>query len=92
MARIGALEAGGTKMVLSVGTSQGEVLEREEIPTQGPNDCVDRMVEWFDSHSVEALGIGAFGPTGVNPALLQLRQDPRDAKDRVASLRFPECL
>ena len=27
MARIGALEAGGTKMVLSVGTSQGEVLE-----------------------------------------------------------------
>lgn len=68
MARIGALEAGGTKMVLSVGTSRGEVLEREEIPTQGPNDCVDRMVEWFDSHSVEALGIGAFGPTGVNPS------------------------
>ena len=33
MARIGALEAGGTKMVLSVGTPEGEVLEREEIPT-----------------------------------------------------------
>ena len=47
MARIGALEAGGTKMVLSVGTPEGEVLEREEIPTQGPHDCVDRMVEWF---------------------------------------------
>lgn len=69
MARIGALEAGGTKMVLSVGTPEGEVLEREEIPTQVPHDCVDRMVEWFGSHNVDALGIGAFGPTGVNPAL-----------------------
>jgi fructokinase len=36
MARIGALEAGGTKMVLSVGTPEGEVLEREEIPYPGP--------------------------------------------------------
>ena len=69
MARIGALEAGGTKMVLSVGTPEGEVLEREEIPTQGPHDCVSRMVGWFGSHDIDALGIGAFGPTGVNPSL-----------------------
>ncbi len=78
MARIGALEAGGTKMVLSVGTPEGEVLEREEIPTQGPNDCVDRMVEWFGSHNVDALGIGAFGPTGVNPSSSR-RPRPRGA-------------
>ncbi|MGI6230285.1 MAG: ROK family protein [Tractidigestivibacter sp.] len=67
MARIGALEAGGTKMVLSVGTPDGRVLEREEIPTQGPDDCVDKMVDWFSSRNIDALGIGAFGPTDVNP-------------------------
>jgi fructokinase len=54
-------------MVLSVGTPDGRVLEREEIPTQGPDDCVDKMVDWFSSRNIDALGIGAFGPTDVNP-------------------------
>lgn len=67
-ARIGALEAGGTKMVLSVGAPDGTIEERTEIPTLGPADCVDRMVAWFAERKVDALGIGAFGPTGVNPA------------------------
>lgn len=67
-ARIGALEAGGTKMVLSVGAPDGTIEERTEIPTLGPADCVDRMVAWFAERKVDALGIGAFGPTGVSPA------------------------
>jgi fructokinase len=67
-ARIGALEAGGTKMVLSVGAPDGTIEERTEMPTMGPADCVDAMVAWFAARKVDALGIGAFGPTGVNPA------------------------
>lgn len=66
-ARLGALEAGGTKMVLAVGTADGTVLEREEIPTTAPEDVVPRMVAWFAEREVAALGVGAFGPTGVNP-------------------------
>jgi len=67
--RIGALEAGGTKMVLAVGTSTGDILEQEELPTQEPARTVPRIVEWFAERQVAALGVGAFGPTGVNPAL-----------------------
>ncbi len=71
MARIGAVEAGGTKMVLAIGDEAGHVTEREEIPTTTPDDCVAEMVEWFRARDVDALGIGAFGPTAVNPS------DPR---------------
>ena len=35
--RIGALEAGGTKMVCAVATEQGEILERESFPTTTPD-------------------------------------------------------
>lgn len=65
--RVGALEAGGTKMVLAVGTTDGTILERETMPTTIPEDVVPRMVEWFSARRVDAIGIGAFGPTGVNP-------------------------
>ncbi|MCH3968177.1 MAG: ROK family protein [Atopobiaceae bacterium] len=66
--RIGALEAGGTKMVLAVGKADGTVIEQESMPTTQPETVVPRMAEWFAAHDVEALGIGSFGPTGVNPS------------------------
>jgi fructokinase len=66
--RIGALEAGGTKMVLAVCTPSGRILEQESMPTGAPDDVVPDMAEWFRARHVDALGIGAFGPTGVNPA------------------------
>lgn len=66
--RIGALEAGGTKMVMAVCTPSGEVIEREEIPTEGPVETMARVGEWFAARDIDALGVGAFGPTGVNPA------------------------
>ena len=65
--RLGTLEAGGTKMVLAVGTAEGKILEREEIPTTAPEEVVPRMIEWFSERGISALGVGAFGPTGVNP-------------------------
>ncbi len=65
--RIGALEAGGTKMVLAVGTADGEIMERAEIPTTFPEECVPHMIGWFHARKVDALGVGAFGPTRVNP-------------------------
>jgi len=55
-------------MVRGVGAPDGTIEERTEIPTLGPADCVDGMVAWFAERKVDALGIGAFGPTGVNPA------------------------
>lgn len=64
----GALEAGGTKMVLSVGNEDNELLERVSFPTETPEITIPRMAEWFASRSVSALGIGTFGPADLNPA------------------------
>ena len=65
--RLGALEAGGTKMVCAVVSGDGEVLDRMETPTLTPAKTVPQMIEWFTARDVDALGIGAFGPTCVDP-------------------------
>ena len=65
---IGALEAGGTKMVVATGYADGTVIEREEIPTTTPDETVAAINGWFRNTGIAALGIGAFGPTAVNPA------------------------
>lgn len=60
--RIGALEGGGTKMVLAVCTETAEILERTSIPTTTPAETIPQMVDWFAKRDVEAVGIGFFGP------------------------------
>lgn len=65
--RIGALEAGGTKMVCAVGTEGGEILERASFPTTTPEGTMPDLLSWFAERKVDAIGIGAFGPTCVDP-------------------------
>ncbi len=60
--RIGALEAGGTKMVCAVGDEKGGVFARTQIPTAAPEETVPAMIDWFRAQEIEALGIGCFGP------------------------------
>ncbi len=60
--RIGALEAGGTKMVCAVGNESGEIFKREVFPTKTPADTMPDMLDFFEREKVEALGIGCFGP------------------------------
>ena len=68
MRTIGALEAGGTKMVLAIYTEDGQELERMTIPTETPEKTMPVMIEFFHSRKVDALGIGSFGPVDLNPA------------------------
>lgn len=63
----GALEAGGTKMVLSLMDDKGQMLERRVIPTGTPQDTMPPMLDFFRSHGAGALGIGCFGPLDLNP-------------------------
>ena len=60
--RIGALEAGGTKMVCAVGDEKGTVMERIRIPTTTPEETLGRMIAWFREREIDALGVGCFGP------------------------------
>ncbi len=60
--RIGALEAGGTKMVLAIGDETGKIFEQKSIPTLTPEETMPEMIAYFKEKEVEALGIGCFGP------------------------------
>lgn len=62
---LGALEAGGTKMVCAIGNEQGQVQERISIPTVSPEKTMPEMIAFFRERQIEALGIGCFGP--INP-------------------------
>ena len=64
----GALEAGGTKMVLSVLNDAGELLERTMLPTRTPGETIPEMIDWFRGKHIAALGIGCFGPLDLLPA------------------------
>ncbi|MCI5957156.1 MAG: ROK family protein [Clostridiales bacterium] len=68
MKKIGALEAGGTKMVLAVYTEDGGELERLTLPTETPEKTMPGMIAFFRGHAVDALGVGSFGPLDLNPA------------------------
>ena len=74
--RIGAIEAGGTKMVCGIGDENGNLLDRISIPTTDPETTFGQMIDYFknigdklgDGIGIETLGIGSFGPVDLNKA------------------------
>lgn len=66
--RLGALEAGGTKMVLAIGNENGDISERITIPTASPSETLPLMIDFFKKNRIDALGIGCFGPIDLNKA------------------------
>lgn len=65
--RLGAIEAGGTKFVLAVGSEEGQVFLRESIPTTTPKETIDKVLTFFTTNPVDRLGIGTFGPVDLSP-------------------------
>lgn len=63
---LGALEAGGTKMVCAIGSETGEILDRISIPTQTPEITMPKLIDYFMDKEIDALGIGCFGPIDLN--------------------------
>jgi fructokinase len=65
---IGAIEAGGTKMVCAVGRTWQEVRDTDKfvVPTTTPNETMSRIMRWFSDRNLEtpleAIGIASFGP------------------------------
>ncbi|WP_163536093.1 ROK family protein [Gracilibacillus sp. YIM 98692] len=78
--KLGGIEAGGTKFVLAVGNDQGEIYEKEVIPTEHPDITVPKVLEFFEGKGIERLGLGGFGPIDVNensPTYGQLQKTPK---------------
>ena len=60
--RLGALEAGGTKMVCAICDENGNVSDRVSIPTTTPAETMPKLQEYFRDKNVDCLGIACFGP------------------------------
>jgi len=65
--RIGALEAGGTKMVVAVFDGENRCLRKASIPTSRPEETLPKMISFFQEEKLDALGIASFGPVDLHP-------------------------
>ncbi|WP_338208728.1 ROK family protein [Lactiplantibacillus paraxiangfangensis] len=63
--RLGSIEAGGTKFVVAVADETMQTQERARIATTTPEETLGKCVAFFESHPVDALGIGSFGPIDI---------------------------
>lgn len=63
---IGAIEAGGTKVVCAVSDDRLNILERIRIKTDEPAVVLPQIVTFFDQYTLRGIGVGAFGPIGIN--------------------------
>lgn len=60
---IGAVELGGTKINVAIGTGPGELRATARISTTGPGKTLRAVVEFFQAQPpLIAIGIGSFGP------------------------------
>ncbi len=64
--RIGAVEAGGTKIVCGIGNEHGKIEESIQFPTEHPEPTLAKIIDYFRDKEVEAIGIGSFGPIELN--------------------------
>ncbi|WP_214784504.1 ROK family protein [Exiguobacterium sp. s183] len=62
----GAIELGGTKIVCGIGTETGDVIRHASIPTTDPEETMASVFEFFEGETIEALGVGTFGPVDLN--------------------------
>jgi fructokinase len=65
----GGIEAGGTKFVCAVGTGPGDLRAEIRFPTTTPEETIGKAIQFFQgqTETVQAIGIGSFGPVDPNP-------------------------
>ena len=66
----GGVETGGTWVVCAVGSGPQDIVAHERFPTGEPDATLERIAAFFDRDDVprpRAIGIGSFGPAGVEP-------------------------
>lgn len=64
--KLGALEAGGTKMVCAIGNENGQIYKKETFPTRTPAETMPELISFFRKEKIDALGIACFGPVDLN--------------------------
>ena len=69
MKKLGAIETGGTKIVCAVGYEDGTILEQFSIKSEEPEVTMANVISYFKERDVEAIGVAAFGPVGLEKKL-----------------------
>jgi fructokinase len=68
----GAVEAGGTKFVVALGSERGEILAQERFPTTDPVSTLAATSAFLRQGrtfgSLAAIGVGSFGPVELDKA------------------------
>lgn len=69
---LGAIEAGGTKILCAIGNAAGS-RETLRIPTSDPERCIAQILAFFrDAQrrhgAMDAVGLASFGPVDLDPA------------------------
>lgn len=68
---VGAIEAGGTKIVCAIGNDPDN-LDRTEFPTgDSPDRVMSEIIKWLDEQQsrrgkIQAIGFGSFGPVDLD--------------------------
>lgn len=68
MTLFGAVEIGGTKTDVAVGTSPTDLSDPHRIATGSPGETLGSVVEYLSGHRVDAVGVASFGPLDLDPA------------------------
>ncbi|AKP74393.1 Putative fructokinase [Piscirickettsia salmonis] len=63
----GGIEAGGTKIICAIGNKNFDIIEKISIPTATPTESIPKIIEFFKTFDIAALGVGSFGPIDPNP-------------------------
>lgn len=78
---LGAIEAGGTKMVCAVAREPDAIIARREFPTTTPSETFPAIRAFFAAHApLQSIGVASFGPVEVNqasPAYGKILQTPK---------------
>ena len=68
----GAVESGGTKVQMLLGTGPDDILDEARIPTTTPDETLERVISFFrrphPNVQLEAVGFASFGPIDLNPS------------------------
>jgi fructokinase len=62
-ALVGAIELGGTKINLAIGTGPNDIRTEAIVPTTNPGSTIGAAIDFFRTQSgLQAIGISSFGP------------------------------
>lgn len=76
LARLGAIEAGGTKVVCLVGSDPDHIVAQTRIPTETPAETLAQVLGFFQQEVASGGPLGAIGIASFGPVELR-RSHPR---------------